>query len=931
LDMNHQRQDKIYDAVIFGGGFCGLGAALELSAAGRSVLIVEPRASIGWEATWAYNLELERGISKYADVLLDRMSSAGAVAGRRIDPVAAEIGLLKMLSGIDILLFSFPAGGVLEGNLIKSASIGSKSGVFSIRGKTFLDTTDNALFISSVFKNTPDATPSKNIFSFFMNGIDKAYSLPEELAYKNTSLYFRKSPFADETAVEFESGRPAYHARLELPGIMESIRSEVPALRHAVLSHTANIEFPVYGKLPACGTIPADNCFRISPFEYNGNELAYRMKAGERKAAEINRILDRFPSPGKVEKSDAMLVTYEKERWDLVVCGGGTGGVFAAISAARNGCKTKILEASACPGGIATAGLIHVYYWGAQGGIQDEIDAETEKLQSLFVTKTKVDGFHPEARKIALMNAFAASGVIVEYESMISGVETVAAESNALATGKEVENKIIKAVICNSMKGTTGYRGETFIDSTGDADVAAMAGCSYTFGRETDGVPHSYSQPSTMLREDNRLAVQNFDIGYCDPADAWDLSRSRIKGIKHYDVEKYTDKNRIIKIAPLPGIRNSRQINGRYRLKFSDQIISSEFDDVIAYSPGHYDNHAMDYENESEETMLWVWALGNWSMPIGCEIPYRSLLPENILNLIVACRAISMEHDAHNQLRMQRDMQRIGEAAGVAASIAHATGKRPCDIDVKQIQAILFSTGALKNKDNNYHWDGWKPENIFFVSKQLSGGADIRKLIGNIAEKSDLLKKMSADVPDEKYNAALILGISGDSNAFQVLMNCVKERSTAKPFGAGNKTTELWKPAMAVLGFNKVKAAVPLLERVIQDKSSDRAALILAMRALANIGSISSAETIIKMLERDDLPVEEVFQKSTGNIKTYSENSRWKLELAAAECLAGLGVTRIDLTDKYLNDESSVVRRSARRIQERIALIIKQSGRITKM
>ena len=134
--MNHQRQDKIYDAVIFGGGFCGLGAALELRAAGRSVLIVEPRASIGWEATWAYNLELERGISKYADELLDKISSAGAVAGRRIDPVATEIGLLKMLSGLDILLFAFPAGGVLEGNLIKSASIGSKSGIFSIRGKT---------------------------------------------------------------------------------------------------------------------------------------------------------------------------------------------------------------------------------------------------------------------------------------------------------------------------------------------------------------------------------------------------------------------------------------------------------------------------------------------------------------------------------------------------------------------------------------------------------------------------------------------------------------------------------------------------------------------------------------------------------------------------------------------------------------------------
>lgn len=922
----NQLDNKIYDTAIFGGGFCGLGAAYELAAVGRSVLIVEPRSSVGWEATWAYNLELAQGVSKYSDILMNEVSALGASKGIRIDPVATELSLLKMAKGIDILLFSFPAGGLVEGNLIKSVSLGFKSGIFNIRAKTFIDTTDNALFISSILKSESSLKPAKNIFSFFMNALDKNHSIPEKINYNGKTLFFKKSPFEDETTVEFESGAPTYHARLELPGIIKFLRDEVPALKNAVLSHTANIEFPIYQNMPDDSEIAGlpDNCFRISPFEFNGNELAYRMKSGELKAAKINKALDKFPTPEKTSHKAAMPITYEKENWDVVVCGGGTGGVFAAISAARNGCKTKMLESSSCLGGIATAGLVHCYYWGAAGGVQDEIDAETDRLQQIFMPATTAHGFHPEAKKIALMNAISAAGINVEYESTISGAETVISGSKTgLAKANSTAKKVIKSVISNSLNGMKGYRSEIFIDSTGDADLAAMAGCDYTFGRETDAVPHSYSQPSTMLTEENALIVQNFDIGYCDPTDAWDLSRSRIKGVNQYTIDKFTAKERIIKIAPLPGIRNSRLIKGKYRIKFSDQLINAEFDDVIAYSPGHYDNHALDYENETEEAMLWVWGLGNWHTPIGCEVPYRSLLPENILNLLVACRAISMEHDAHNQLRMQRDIQRIGEAAGTAAALAHAQGKMPCDIDVKELQERLFAAGALKCKEKNYHWDGWKPANIFPISnavRSLPENKDIRKLIGAVSEKTELQKQISSDKPEEKYNAALLLSISGDKNAIGELLNCVKERCPAKITGPGKyKTVEFWKPSMAVLGFNKVQEAVPLLEGVLQDKSSDRSALTLAMKALADIGSTSSIEVINNTLKRDDLPIIETFQKSTGKMKQYEENSLWKLELAAVDCLFKLGVKRHDLVDKYLNHESAVVRRSAEKFKEKLS------------
>lgn len=915
-------ENKVYDIAIFGGGFCGLGAAFKLTAQGHSVLLVEPRSSIGWEATWAYNMELETGISKYSDVLAEELSSLGAMKGKRIDPVATEISLLKMAENIDILLFSFPAGGVIEDKLIKSVSLGFKGGIFNIRAKAFADATDNTLFISSILKKENTVKPEKNIFTFFMNALDKNHPMPEKITYKNKEIIFRNSPFADETAIEFESSKPQYNARIELPELLQHLRKEVPALRKAVVSHTANIEFPVYHKaenIQDFHDLP-ENCFRISPFKHNANSLAHRMKAGEEAATEISKKLDNFPVPEKTSHKAAMPIAYEKENWDTIVCGGGTGGVFAAIAAGRNGCKTKILEASVAVGGIATAGLIHIYYWGIDGGIQDEIDAETERLQKILMPETQIHGFHPEARKIALMNALSAAGVEVEYESTISGAETVVFnKGNTPAKADADAPRLIKSVITNSMSGMKGYNAGIFIDSTGDADLAALAGCGYTFGRDTDAIPHSYSQPSNMLTEDNMILVQNFDIGYCDPTDPRDLSRSRIKGVRNYAADKYTDKNRIIKIAPLAGIRNSRLIKGKYRIRFSDQLINSEFDDVIAYSPGHYDNHALDYENESEEAMLWVWGLGNWHTPIGCEIPYRSLLPENIPNLLIACRAISMEHDAHNQLRMQRDIQRIGEAAGTAAALAHAQNRNPSEINVGELQDMLLKTGALKNKENKFHWDGWKPANIFKAPKALSGKTDFRKLIGAASDDPELRKQLNSEKPEEKYDAAIKLGISGDEKAIRELMKCVEERAPIKLTGPGKyKTTEFWKPAIAILGFNKVKEAVPLLEAVLKDKTADRTALIFAMKALTEIGSTASAAAINEMLKRDDLPVIETFQQSTGKTKPYSENVIWKIELAAADCLFRMGFSRLDLVEKYLDHESSIVRRSAAKMREKL-------------
>ena len=118
----------------------------------------------------------------------------------------------------------------------------------------------------------------------------------------------------------------------------------------------------------------------------------------------------------------------------------------------------------------------------------------------------------------------------------------------------------------------------------------------------------------------------------------------------------------------------------------------------VSFTEAHYDNHSFDYENESDQATLWVWALGNWKTTIGCEVPYRCLLPKNVDGLLLASRALSITYDAHQAFRMQNDIQRIGEVAALAAVHAVRQGVLPREVDLAALQPILKERGLLADR-----------------------------------------------------------------------------------------------------------------------------------------------------------------------------------------------------------------------------------------
>jgi hypothetical protein len=190
------------------------------------------------------------------------------------------------------------------------------------------------------------------------------------------------------------------------------------------------------------------------------------------------------------------------EEYEIIVVGGGISGSVAAIAAARQGCKTLLIEQNGCVGGMLTSagvGPMMTFHAGNKQiikGIPSElIDRLIKKgkspghiLDTTGYTYT-VTPFDSEAMKQELEIMLLESGCNILYHTMLAKVE--------------VEKRTIQSItICNKT-GLYEIKALVYIDATGDGDLSAWAGVKYNKGRESDGL----CQPATMC-----LKVSNVDV-----------------------------------------------------------------------------------------------------------------------------------------------------------------------------------------------------------------------------------------------------------------------------------------------------------------------------------------------------------------------------------------------------------------------------------
>ena len=904
------------EIVVLGGGLSAVTAALAARAAGRQVLLVAPGQALADEVSIALWGECPRAKDPHLVELVARVLALGGVQGSWLDPPITELVVDRLLTeaGVDVLLYTTPVAFVTRDGAAAGVLVGAKDGLAVIAGAAFVDATaDGALYAASGAAPVRPARVSalRTVYLQFCG--DDLSGLPARAAGCDLAL---RATWPGEACLELrasaaDDGLPvpaalAHAARLAVPTATAAALAAVPGLAGAVVSHTGHRLLPLAGPTGAPERHPAlPNVSGAGAWVGAGgwgdlDALAASGTAAGRLAARIEREVRPVSTTVVGARADAQ----------VAVVGGGTGGALAAIAAARRGARTVLAEAGDFLGGIGTGGGIHLYYHGVQGGIQAEVDEDVRAVADVLGGHTKVVGFSPEAKKVVLEQMADQAGVELRYGHTVVDV---------MRDGQRVTG-----VVLARPGALTVLAVDAVVDASGDGDVAAAAGASFVMGRASDGVCHAFSQSCGLLHG-TKVGFTNFDAGFVDAGDSADLTRARRLGIQLYwPREPFRPDNRMLYLAPLLGLRQSRHVVADYVLTLQDQIAGRSFTDDVAYGKCHYDNHAFDLENESDEGLFWCWGLGFWSRHMSHGLPYRSLLPSGVEGVVMGSRALGVSHDAHMLFRMQRDMQRIGEAAGTAAALAALGGTTPRALGAQRVQAALHETGAWLSDWHSAHALAPVPELVARLGGDEAREAAWQLYLHGDAAVEWLCAALHAGEGETAWWAASLLAMLGHSDGVEVLRAALVSRDATVPGTdaegkAPSRAAARWKTAIALLGKLNDAAAVDALAAVLADPEGDADALLAAVRALGRIAdphAVAPLQDLAGRVEAGEALPKAYLQNSMGPGGTVERDVAWQVRDALADALERHGHPRPELVDAYTHDQRAYVRAEAERLAE---------------
>ncbi|MCK6490264.1 MAG: FAD-dependent oxidoreductase, partial [Planctomycetes bacterium] len=639
-----------------------------------------------------------------------------------------------------------------------------------------------------------------------------------------------------------------------------------------------------------------------------------------------------------------------------------TAGALAALAAARNGAAVVACEPLPAAGGMGTAGGIHCYYFGVRGGLQDEIDEQVQALRGRFGEPSRQFGFHPLAKLAVLDRLLTEAGVAV-----LPG---------ATACAVEREGGAIRRALVATPQGPLALASPAWIDGTGDGDLAAMAGARFRLGRGADAMVHAYTQSSgrcRLVEGGVRLDGVNFDSGYCDPSDPADLTRSRLQGILQYRRARSDGWDRPTYIAPAIGLREGRLVDTDRVLGMAELIEGACGDDAIALHGSHLDAHAVDMHNESDELLFWMWGCRQWGRHrTSGGIPYGCLLPVGLDNLWLAGRCLGVSHDAHYSLRMQRDLQRVGEAAGIAAALAAAAGCASRAIAPAAIRARLAPGALQAHDDEQGNPFGWMQPRRFFgrdlavpadhaglaaLAAQLGedeGGHDIRfadagageptpglamwRLYRAGARALPLLLPLLADADERRsWRAACVLAALGRAEAAPRLAQALAARQDGfarwdprrGPDDSRSHVARDWIAACALLRLCAGWEALPALAGAAGDARLPFDAGVAIASTLARIArrhpptpaQVAAAQGVLDALQARfpgavPLPPHRTVNHppaetlAAGKSET-AEDHAWQLQLAVADARRACGLAPQPALQALAGDPRAHVRRAA--------------------
>ena len=439
--------------------------------------------------------------------------------------------------------------------------------------------------------------------------------------------------------------------------------------------------------------------------------------------------------------------------YDVEVLGGGPAGIAAAAVAGQHGRRVLLIERYGFLGGMGTAagvtnfcGLhanVHGDIRQVVHGVADDLLARIDRLGGLNAPhvvfgKIAAQAYDTAAFKCAADDLLLSHKVDIRFHTLAVGV-VMASRTR------------IKALLIEDKSGRGAVLARTFIDCSGDGDLAVFAGAAFEKGDEHGNTLY----PTMMFRVNNVDAaaageawrsipalmdeaekrgvkfprkgaivrpmkhtaewrvnvtqVKNASGRAVDATDAVELSGGEIEGrrqaIEFFEFLRceapgFADAY-VVDIPPQLGVRETRRINGRYQLTADDVLTCASFDDTIGVNGWPIENHAAG-------DVIWRWPEpGSRGFN---HLPFRMLVPVDtqgraIDNLAVAGRCASMTHEGQSAARVSGGCFVMGQAAGTAAHLALAGtadiagSANIADIAVTTLQEVLKRDGVYLGRD----------------------------------------------------------------------------------------------------------------------------------------------------------------------------------------------------------------------------------------
>ncbi|MDF2724529.1 MAG: FAD-dependent oxidoreductase, partial [Paenibacillus sp.] len=696
-----------YDLIVVGGSMAGCFAALAAAKNGASVLLIESRTYLGREITATLRPWISRSGIEHADQqLLSLLGIESRPNGDDTRPeIPLKIGTIKknllnelLDNRVGVVFMSGAAAALLAGDgRLGGVIIGNKSGLQAFTATAVIDATERQT-VARLCGQTSEELPRKLLASRTIQLQHAALpgnasvDMPAAFGLHNHQVHMHQGVEGEDhlfAEFSFEVDANCSHveeqtnreieARMKTVRVCEHLIRHVPEFRQAVMisaspelwcrpvsAPLSTVHKPVYSNLFALDTDrlldrgadfdslmelksaseeaanQALHCCRPSASPPEIGLMQAKMKEHQIPVSQLSPVAHQDGSLGihyySVRLTDTGMLPLLTQ-CSIAVAGGGTAGASAAIGAARHHPNVVLIEGNTDLGGTGTIGGINKYWFGYDAGFAAELDGMVSATTRRIGGRPAENVWSIEAKMMTYLEQLHRHNGTVLFRTFV--VDAVAKERS------------IHSLVVMTPEGLGLIQAGIVVDATGDGDVAARAGVPYMLG---DGKGNVQTFNLCDWRTKGLLFGVNLDLGVIDSTDVFDTTRGIIVG---HGNAKGSDFSAFL------STRESRHMRGNYTLTVRDILSGATHPDTIAVGRTDFDQHGLQsspfarlgylpYHKDTKEARL----------------PYRACLTDQFDNLLIAGRAFSAERDAFSFMRMQRDMQNMGYALGIAA--AHA-------------------------------------------------------------------------------------------------------------------------------------------------------------------------------------------------------------------------------------------------------------------